>query len=61
MVAIKMLIDRVFGIEKAFNFTDRQRNFDEVFRSVVAELGSINATVEKPIMNRFQGVISRLD
>ena len=56
-----MLIDRVFGIEKAFNFTDRQRDFDEVFRSVVAELGSIDATVEKPVVNQFQGVIGRLD
>ena len=56
-----MLIDRVFSIEKALNLTDRQRNFDEVFRSVVAELSSINATVEKPVMNEFQGVISRLD
>ena len=56
-----MLIDRVLGIKEAFNFTDRQRNFDEVFRSVVAELGSINAAVEKPVVDKFQGVLGRLD
>lgn len=56
-----MLIDGVFGIKKAFNFTDRQRNFDEVFCSVVAELGSINTTIEKPVMNQIQGVIGWFD
>ena len=56
-----MLIDGVFGVKKAFNLTDRERNFDEVFRSIVAELGSINATVEEPLMYEVQGIISGFD
>lgn len=47
-----MLVDRILGIKKALNLTDRQRDFDEVFRSIVAELGAINAIVEKPIVNK---------
>lgn len=47
-----MLIDRVLGIKKALNLTDGQRDFDKVFCSVIAELGAINATVEKPIVNK---------
>ena len=56
-----MLIDRVLGIKKAFNFTDGQRNFDKVFRSIVAKLGSINAAVEKPVVNKFRGLFGRLN
>ncbi len=51
-VTIEVFIDRVFGIKKAFNFADRQRNLDKIFRAVVTELSSIDATVKQPIVNK---------